>query len=106
MWKVSVTLLLAVVICLGWTAFNAAQAAPDQRVTQRTDAHYRGNVHNPARDYGYGAGGYPRPYPHRRYYPIRSPYPYPGYNNAHRPHPVNWLFVPPLPNPFHRHGGY
>ncbi len=106
MWKVSLTLWLAVIILLGWTAFNAAQAAPDQRLNQRPDAHYRSAGNVPPSDYGYGVGRNPRPYPHRRYYPIRSHHPYPGYYNVHRPRPVNWLFTPPWPNPFHRHGGY
>ena len=105
MWKISVTLLLAVVLCLGWTAFNAAQAAPDQRLTQRADNSYRGYGNTPHPGYGYGVGRYPRPYPNRHYYPVRSHHPYPGYY-SHRPHPVAWLFAPPLPNPFHRHGGY
>ena len=105
MWKVSVTLLLAVVICLGWTTFNAAQAAPYQRFTQQTDAHYRYG-HNPSRDYGYRGGSYPHPDPHGRYVPIRNHHPYPGYYNGHRPHPVAWLYAPPLPGLNHYHGRY
>lgn len=110
MWKVSVTLWLAVIILLGWTVFNAAQAAPDQRLTQRTDAHYRGSGHHPPPDYGYGVGRHPRPYPHRHYVPIRRHHPYPGYyapyGHDRRPHPVHWLFLPPPPPPIYFYRGY
>jgi hypothetical protein len=104
--KVSLTLWLAVIILLGWTAFNAAQAAPGQRFNQRSDAHYRSAGNVPPSDYGSREVRHLRPYPNRHYVPIRNHYPYRGYHNAHRLLPVNWLFVPPLPNPFHRNGGY
>jgi hypothetical protein len=110
MWKVSVTLLLAVAVCLGWTAFNPAQAASDHRWNQQNDAHYRGNGHVPSPDYGYRAGQHPRPYPQRRYYPVRSRHTYPGNYVPHyygqRPYPAGWQVAPPPPRPYHHRGGY
>ena len=42
MLKPVMTLLLAVTIFLGWTAFTGDQAAADQPLNVRTDAHLRG----------------------------------------------------------------
>ncbi|MBI5584966.1 MAG: hypothetical protein HY892_14230 [Deltaproteobacteria bacterium] len=108
MWKISVTLLLAVAFCLGWTAFNAAQAASDHRWNQRSDAHYRGYGHVPPPNYGYDR--HPRPQPHRHYYPVRSHHPYPGsyapHYHGHRSYPAGWQVAPPPPRLHHYHGGY
>ena len=110
MLKPFMTLLLAVTIFWGWTAFTGDQAAAAQPLNQRSDGHYGDYGYGPPPGNGYGAVRHPRPCPPRFYYPVRHFHPYPGYYapyfRGHRPYPTGWHYGPPPFRPYHYHGGY
>jgi hypothetical protein len=97
--------LLAVTIFLGWAAFTGDQAAANQPLNQRTDAHFRGSGPYPSAGQGYAPVHYPRSYPYRHYAPPRWHHPYPAYYrpyyHRHPPVPIRWHY-PPRPYPYHR----
>lgn len=108
MLKSVMTFLLAGTIFLGWMAFMGDQAAANQLVNQRTDAHLRGYGPFPPAGHGYAVGHYPRPYPDRYYAPVRWRHPHPAlygpYYHGPRPLPARWHYAPPAhrPYPYHR----
>jgi hypothetical protein len=110
MLKTLMTLLLAVTIFLGWTAFTGGQAAAGQPLNQRTDAHLRGYGPYLPAGYGYAPGHYPRPYPYRYFAPPWRHHPppvlYVPYYHAPRPYPIRRHYAPPAPRPYPYHRRY